>query len=162
MEQNIDTNDRTGLVEDEYYVERIVEKRLDKHVVLYGVKWEDYPEEDNTEESLDNLFNSLETVKEYEKNRLAELRLQNPNYDLNHGDRNKFPVDRCPLYVQEMKNTLLDEINKGDACIFRVLGMTTVKNKRNFFIEFNNKKVAMLTDEEVEVTIATFGLLNFF
>lgn len=160
MEQNIDTSDRTGLVEDEYYVEKIVDKRLDKHVVLYGVKWQDYPEEDNTEENLDNLFNSLETVKEYEKNRLAKVRFQNPNYDLNHRDRNKLPVDRCPLYVQEMKNTLLDEINKGDVCIFQVLGMTTVKNKRNFFIEFNNKKVAMITDEEVEVRESDFWFVN--
>lgn len=155
MEEHVDINDRTGLVDDEYYVERIVDKRMDKHEVLYGVKWQGYPDEDNTEERLDNLFNSLETVKEFEKNRLAELRQENPNFDLNHRDRNKIPNERCPLHVQEMKATLLSEANKGDVLIARVLGMTTVKNKRHFFIEFNNKKVAMITDEEVDVSYLT-------
>lgn len=53
--------------EDEYEVERIVQRRTEGGKVLYQVKWKGYKEEENTWEPRDHLTGCQELVDTYEK-----------------------------------------------------------------------------------------------
>ena len=52
--------------EDEWYVEKIIDKRTKKNRIEYLVKWEGYPEWESTWEPLSNLNHAKEAVAEYE------------------------------------------------------------------------------------------------
>ena len=52
--------------EDEWYVEKIINKRTKKNRIEYLVKWEGYPEWESTWEPLSNLNHAKEVVAEYE------------------------------------------------------------------------------------------------
>jgi len=54
--------------EDEFEVERILDKRLFRHQVEYLVKWKGYPEHDATWEPIGNLQHAAEVIKDFEKN----------------------------------------------------------------------------------------------
>jgi hypothetical protein len=56
-------------VENEYEVERIVDKRANVNGVQYLIKWAGWPESENTWESIDHLSNSAELVKEFDHSR---------------------------------------------------------------------------------------------
>src|SRR5699024_8695164 len=64
--------DRADMAEDEYYVEKVVSKKVVNDEVLYTVKWQGYPSSQNTDEQIDNLLGSLESIKEFEKRKKAE------------------------------------------------------------------------------------------
>jgi hypothetical protein len=51
----------------EYTVEKIVDRRMVKGKYEYLIKWEDYPESENTWEPLKNLGSIKELVDEYDK-----------------------------------------------------------------------------------------------
>ena len=54
--------------EEEYVVEKIVGKRINKDGVLeYKVKWEGYSDQESTWEPLENLVNVQNIIEDYEK-----------------------------------------------------------------------------------------------
>jgi hypothetical protein len=54
--------------EEEYVVEKLVGKRINKEGVLeYKVKWEGYSDQESTWEPLENLINVKNIIEEYEK-----------------------------------------------------------------------------------------------
>ena len=56
----------TSVNQDEWYVEKIINKRTKKNRIEYLVKWEGYPEWESTWEPLSNLNHAKEAVAEYE------------------------------------------------------------------------------------------------
>ncbi len=60
--------------EDEYVVEKIVDKRIANGTVKYLVKWTGWPDSDNTWEARDNLENCKDLVEKFELRRKAEKR----------------------------------------------------------------------------------------
>lgn len=70
-DQNLDQQDLGG--SDIYLVEAIREKIIDiDGITKYQIKWEGYPEEQNTWEPIENLRNIMNMVEEFEKNELAK------------------------------------------------------------------------------------------
>lgn len=57
--------------EEEYEVEKVVDKRIHKGKVEYLLKWKGYPSDENTWEPEDSL-DCPELLQEYEKNRARE------------------------------------------------------------------------------------------
>lgn len=69
--KTIDISDRTDLADDEYYVEKVVKKRIGNNYQLeYLIKWVDYPSSANTWESIENVDKSAELIKEFEEENL--------------------------------------------------------------------------------------------
>ena len=52
---------------DFFTVERIIEKKREGKKLFYLVKWEGYPEEQNTWEPVSNLSNVKDMIREFEK-----------------------------------------------------------------------------------------------
>lgn len=71
-EEMWDINDRTGMAEDEYFVEKVVNKTVIDGEVKYEVKWCGYPDSDNTMEDIFNMLNSLKSVADFEKKMTKE------------------------------------------------------------------------------------------
>lgn len=66
--KTIDTTDRTNLDQDEYYVEKVIKKRIGPtYKTEYQVKWVGYPSSANTWEKIGNVAKSAEFVKEFEE-----------------------------------------------------------------------------------------------
>lgn len=66
--KTIDTTDRTNLDQDEYYVEKVVKKRIGpSYKTEYHIKWVGYPSSVNTWEKIGNVAKSAEFVKEFEE-----------------------------------------------------------------------------------------------
>lgn len=59
----------SDILPDLYVVEKIIDKRIRSGKVEYFVKWENYPETQNTWEPLVNLETVMFLVKEFEENR---------------------------------------------------------------------------------------------
>lgn len=66
-----DTENGITEEEEEYEVEKVVDKRIHKGKVEYLLKWKGYPASDNTWESEDNL-DCPELVQDYEERRRLE------------------------------------------------------------------------------------------
>jgi len=58
----------TQVVENEYAVEKILDKKEIKGKILYFVKWEGYPDSDNTWEPIEHLLNVIDMVEDFEAN----------------------------------------------------------------------------------------------
>ena len=58
--------------EKEYEVEEILDRQEKRGKIRYLVKWKGYTAEGNTWEGLENLKNTMEKVKEFEKGRFEE------------------------------------------------------------------------------------------
>lgn len=65
MVQTYDTTDNSNL-NDQYEVEKIIDKKIKKDKVLYCVKWKHYDESENTWEPIENLENAIKLVLEFE------------------------------------------------------------------------------------------------
>ena len=59
--------------EEEYVVEKILDKRIYKNQTQYLIKWDGYPENQSTWEPKDNLNNAKLWVNKFEKMRLKTL-----------------------------------------------------------------------------------------
>lgn len=103
-----------------YEIEKIVKKRLRKGKTEYLIKWKDYPEEENTWETEDNIFakDMLEEFnKQNEANKLSSKRKTNTN------NKKKIQIDS----------------NKNDVCVNSVVSNNnTKKNETNLN---KNKKI---------------------
>ena len=53
--------------DNQYYVEQIVAKRMNRNKPQYLIKWEGFPKENSTWEPIENLQNVLQWVEEFEK-----------------------------------------------------------------------------------------------
>ena len=60
--------------QEEYEVERILDKRKHRRRIEYLVKWVGYELHDATWESLDNLTNAQDAVKEFEESLTETVR----------------------------------------------------------------------------------------
>ncbi len=65
-----------NLNEEEYEIEKILEKRIVKNKIEYLIKWKDYPESDNTWEPIENMDNAKRMISEFEK-KLKEKKTKN-------------------------------------------------------------------------------------
>ena len=64
-------NENGTTEEEEYEVEKVVDKRIHKGKVEYLLKWKGYPSDENTWEPEDSL-DCPELLQEYERNRARE------------------------------------------------------------------------------------------
>jgi Chromo (CHRromatin Organisation MOdifier) domain len=55
-----------GLLEEEYEVEAIKDKRERRRKIEYLVKWKDYPDEESSWEPREHLLHSQRKVQEFE------------------------------------------------------------------------------------------------
>ena len=53
--------------ENVYYIEEIIDKKIEEEATLYLVKWEGFSESENTWEPLKNLKTAMKFVNKYEK-----------------------------------------------------------------------------------------------
>ena len=65
---DIDAFEEYTVLEQEYEVEKIVDKKVSKGVTKYLVKWVGWGDADNTWEPIENLQNVLTLVEEFERN----------------------------------------------------------------------------------------------
>ncbi len=73
--------------EEEYVVEKIVDKRTLKNgIVEYKVKWEGYSEEECTWEPLSNLEHLSEMIEEFEKEKKEKEKALMIKYNLMRSD----------------------------------------------------------------------------
>ena len=63
----IDRYDKVKVLEEEYIVEKILEKKKMGSIWKYKVKWEEYPEEECTWEPRENLENVKYLIDEFER-----------------------------------------------------------------------------------------------
>jgi len=60
-------NDKSSSEEEEYMVEKILDKRIKGNKVQYYLKWKNYPEADNTWEPVDNLADCKDLIRDFEE-----------------------------------------------------------------------------------------------
>ena len=72
----------------EYTVEKIVDRRIVKGKYEYLIKWEDYPDSENTWEPLKNLGSIKDLVDEYDKQFPKEKNENEKNNDYLNKKRN--------------------------------------------------------------------------
>lgn len=140
--------EREGMQEDEYFVENVVNKRIDRRSgeVKYEVKWAGYPDEDNTTEKLDNLLNSLESVKEFEKAQHQEIRV-----DLNTRDRNINHEEVLPAVAKRILDEVLAEASRGETSIIKVISMSYINYENTYLVLWDNQKITPMTAKDIKV-----------
>ena len=92
--------------EDFYNVERIVEKKIINGTNKYLIKWEGYPESQNTWEPLDNLLSVVEMVDEFE-NSLREKEKEKYSLDIISTGKNDSGNKQDDLNVYKPKKANL-------------------------------------------------------
>ncbi len=78
--------DDSDLEEDEYYVEKVLDKKVIKGQDRYLIKWEGWPEDASTWEPLENLGNINNLIEDFEKRRQNK---NNGKYNNNANNKNK-------------------------------------------------------------------------
>ncbi|ODN04520.1 Chromobox protein 3 [Orchesella cincta] len=70
----------SAILEDEYVVEKILDRRESKGQVFYLIKWQGFSDQDNTWEPYDNVSDCPELIKDFEERLVAheELKKENP------------------------------------------------------------------------------------
>jgi hypothetical protein len=76
MQKENSEDSSSDLSENEYYVEKILDKKIEDGEVRYLVKWENYPDEDSTWEPVENLSNSKHLIEDFDKNLLEKTLLK--------------------------------------------------------------------------------------
>jgi len=59
-------NDQSSGEEQDYIVEKILDKRIKSNKVQYFLKWKGYPDTDNTWEPVDHLEDCKDLIREFE------------------------------------------------------------------------------------------------
>ena len=67
-------SEESELQPNEYFVERILDKKTVNGKVYYFVKWEDYPISQSTWEPIKNLRKSMDLIYEFERDRKQSKR----------------------------------------------------------------------------------------
>jgi len=98
------------LVEEEYVVEKVVDKKiLDDGGILYLIKWEGYPDSDNTWEPKENIT-SKTLIAQYEKSLKSKESLEKSNVENESKsvEENLEKDDKTPGRKNKRKSTITD------------------------------------------------------
>ncbi len=119
-------NKNQHIIREEFIVEKIVGKRIDKREAKYLVKWVGYPDSQNTWEPLQNLFNCQRLIETYENSLKDKKKYKKPTKNLLQNKRESGGNDKI-----FNTNNLFQESNS----IYYEKGINLNKNSdiKNFF-----------------------------
>lgn len=75
MNHNISFSNEEDREEEEYEVEKIIGKKINKGNLYYRVKWKNYPISESTWEPMENLTNARKSIVDYESSHIKESKL---------------------------------------------------------------------------------------
>ena len=114
----------------EYTVEKIVDRRIVKGKYEYLIKWEDYPDSENTWEPLKNLGSIKDLVDEYDKQFPKEKNENEKNNDYLNKKRNS-------------DNILVNDINSNGK-VFNYEGKDIQQ------VEYDDRFIEVMTIKKVD------------
>jgi chromobox protein 5 len=97
-----------GLDSNEYYVEKVLDKRVIDGELRYLIKWDGWSEENNTWEPLENLGNIKNLIDEYEKEQLL-----NPKNKKGVKSKVDYQKQNSAPHPTKSKNSLENEDSNG-------------------------------------------------
>jgi len=100
-------NPRDSDSEDFFTVEKIIDKKKEGKKLFYLVKWEGYPEEQNTWEPVANLSNVKDLVKEFEKKNELSTSLNQASTSLSIGEDQKSKKQELSLNSKVIKKKII-------------------------------------------------------
>ena len=122
MEQNLNVKTKE---EEQYFVERITNKKLIHGEVYYLVKWEGYPESESTWEPRKNLEQSISLVDEFESKRQKKGKSSGiSSGDQSAEEARQKKLNKKKVTKKEDKKKDTEEIPKPT----RILGCRASKN----------------------------------
>ncbi len=167
MSNTIDQFDHSSFYENEYFVEKILDKKKYKDVWKYKVKWVGYTNDDCTWEPIENLQSCLDLVEKYEQEKAIKT-MKSPKSPIkspvNQGKKKKISKlisledeeeKSCEEFSTNKKCRLIDdgecqvkseEINKSSP---------TKDQKQKGEEELISSQISKSTDDEDKIQPAT-------
>lgn len=160
--------DKTEVLEDEYIVEKILDKKKVGGVYKYKVKWEGYDEADCTWEPKENLENVFYLVEEYEnliKKKEKSLKIEKEKKFLNNktSRNNNNSINNNSSNKDEEENSK-SNYNNSDKRI-NYLGVNFLNRQSNYFfiiLLFSKAYYLLFPKLFLLIFFLSFFLLLFF
>ncbi|XP_032222318.1 chromobox protein homolog 1 [Nematostella vectensis] len=143
----------TGEVEEEYEVEKVMDKRVINGGIEYLLKWKGYPDSENTWESEEGL-QCPELIEEYEKKKKASSKRKDSTSEKGESKPKKRKVNAYEelgmkaVEVEDASKDDVDPIAEGWEAD-TILGATEVDGQIHFLIQWKSTDRADLIPSKV-------------
>jgi hypothetical protein len=107
--------EESSLSDNEYYVEKVLDKKIENGEVLYLIKWDGWPIENSTWEPLENLDNIKNLIEKYENEKAdTKKRLGRPpktlkDRSVSSGIKNSQKKEEGKVYKKQLEEPCQDE-----------------------------------------------------
>ena len=142
MSKEISEFDRCDTLEETYIVEKILQKKKFKGVYKYLIKWEGYPDEQNTWEPIENLIGVKDLLDEFESRFLCKKRTRESG------------LESCNKSMFEITQNVSETINPTNEILSHSQIIQVISPKPD------SKKRKVITDDEI-ITKQIHGDLKY-